>query len=63
MTITSWGLEGALRDLTGLLKSCNDGTFPRPCTLDEINAIGDIITEVLERKRPADKPSRPGSLG
>jgi hypothetical protein len=59
MTITAWGLESALDQLIDLLAHCVGGTFPRPCTPDEIEAIDEAIEKVLERKDRMGEPPAP----
>jgi hypothetical protein len=58
MTITAWGLEDALDDLTDLLDKCITGNFSRPCTQGEMDAINDAIDTVVASKKRVDKTSR-----
>lgn len=60
MTITAWGLEDALDDLTDLLAKCLLGTFQRPCTQEEMEDVLDAIEEVLERKERMGGANPPG---
>ena len=50
MSVRAWGLEDALDDLTDLLSSCVNGTFPRPCTDSEMANIRDAMGRVLDSK-------------
>jgi hypothetical protein len=59
MTITAYGLEDALGKMTDLLADCLLGTFPRTCTIEEIQEITDTIDELLEKKEKL-KPPAPG---
>lgn len=52
LTITARGLEGALKGLTDLLDKCITGTYIRPCTVDEMDAINEAIEKVTSRKGP-----------
>lgn len=63
MVITAWGLENALEQLNDLLRSCNDGTFPRPCTDAERADIRGTIRNVLDAKQNLSDPPAPGSGG
>jgi hypothetical protein len=63
MVITAWGLEDALSKLTDLLKACNNGTFPRPCTDAERDDILQAMQNTLDAKQSLSDPPAPGSGG
>jgi hypothetical protein len=50
MVIHAIGLEDALHQLTNLLASCVDGTFPRPCTPEQMDDITKALDKVVDAK-------------
>jgi hypothetical protein len=60
MTITAWGLEDALKQLTALLDKCITGNFQRPCTQAEMDEINEAIGKVVDRKGRMGDADSPG---
>jgi hypothetical protein len=59
MVINARGLEGLLRGLEDLLASCVSGTFPRPCSDGEMDAIVDALDRLARRKQRIAEPPTP----
>jgi len=63
LSIRAWGLEDALEKLLELLGNCQAGTYVRPCTDADMDAISAKITEVVQAKiRLDDHPQQGGTI-
>ena len=64
MVIHAVGLEDCLHQLTNMLGSCLDGTFPRPCTTEQVDDITKALEKVIDAKKDLEHgPSSQGSHG